>query len=803
MIKYVRTLPIDPLIAEIVSRLEECGSVVVEAPPGAGKTTRVPPAVLALGGEVLVLEPRRLAARMAASRVAQQFGEPVGETVGYQVRLDEAAGPRTRLRFLTEGVLARRLMRNPRLSGVSAVVLDEFHERHLEGDLALALLRRLQQTARRDLKLVVMSATLNAGPLAEYLGGCPVLRSEGRLFDLEVRWTPHSAAPLETQVAGAVEQLIGARREGDTLVFLPGAAEIRRAARACEPLVRQWGIDVLPLHGDLPPEEQDRAVTPGPGRKVILSTNVAESSITIDGVTAVIDSGLARVAEDSPWTGIPTLRVARISKASATQRAGRAGRTAPGTVVRLYSAEDFARRPDQEAPEIRRRELSQALLVLHAMGIQNAAELPWLEAPPAELLRSGEELLQRLGALDGAGRITSTGRRMAELPVSPRLARLVTEAASRGAGDEGCRAAAVLSEGHRLSGAPAHHGASDLFVLLESEWPARTTQLYRQLRRAASVRTSRGTGEEALLMAVLAAFPDRVARRRHARELQLANGGLAMLARESAVEAHDLLVAVDVEERQERGLPLVRIASAVEAEWLLDMFPERMRETTRLEWNRTGERVEQVSSLCYDDLVLESSRSGSPDPAEAARLLAAKALEAGVARFANPEELEEFLARVAFASAHGPVPQLGNGDVAGVLESACAGLRSFEELEEILKDLDLTSRLRLRLREGERRMLEELAPERLRLPGGRTARVRYARGKAPWVAAKLQEFFGVREGPRVARGSVPLVLHLLAPNMRPVQTTTDLAGFWTRLYPRVRRELMRRYPKHAWPEQPV
>ncbi len=379
-------LPVDRILPDVVASLGRTPNLVIEAPAGAGKTTRVPPALLNLmRGNVLVLEPRRIAARLAARRVAEERGEKIGDTVGYQVRFEEVAGPRTRLRFLTEGVLTRRLLSDPRLEGVGAVVLDEFHERHLETDLALALLKRLQSTARRDLKLVVMSATLEADPVARYLSECPIARSEGRLFELSITHLPYSPKPLEEQVSGVLESLLDEKHKGDILVFLPGAAEIRRAARACEAVARRHGLLLLPLHGDLSPEEQDRAVSPASQRKVILSTNVAESSVTIDGVTAVIDSGLARIATDSPWTGLPTLHVGRVSRASATQRAGRAGRTAPGRVIRLYTQEDFLRRPEHDTPEIMRRELSQLCLDLRAMGVR---DLEWPDAPPAAALNA-------------------------------------------------------------------------------------------------------------------------------------------------------------------------------------------------------------------------------------------------------------------------------------------------------------------------------------------------------------------------------------------------------------------------------
>ncbi len=794
-------LPIDPLIPVVLEHLRREPALVLEAPPGAGKTTRVPPAVMReVQGEVLVLEPRRLAARLAARRVASELGERVGESVGYQVRFEEVVGPRTRLRFMTEGVLTRRLLSDPQLRGVSAVLLDEFHERHLEGDLALALLRRLQTTTRRDLRVAVMSATIETDPIAEYLGGCGVLRSEGRQYELSIEYRPSSPEPLEQQVAGAVEKLVRDGLDGDVLVFLPGAAEIRRAARACERIAARAGLLMLPLHGDLPAEEQDRAVAPADRRKVILSTNVAESSVTIEGVTAVVDSGLARVASQSPWSGLPRLAVTRVSKASATQRAGRAGRTGPGTAIRLYPAEDFQRRAAQETPEIARAELTQLVLSLAAMGIANPGELKWFEAPPAAAAEAATGLLRRLGAVDEAGRLTEEGRRMAAIPAHPRLAKLILEATRRGAGDDGCALAALLSSGERLPREADHLEPSDLLLLLESEWEPRTRQLYQQIRRVAP-RGRRGKGsDEALLEAVLAAFPDRVAKRRKGEELLLASGGSAVLSPASVVRKHDFLVAVDIEERSEHGLPLVRLASAIEPEWLLDLFPERVAEGGALEWNRTAERVEERGALLYERLVIEESRRAPRDSEEAAGMLAAKALDAGIGRFSDPVDLEQFLARVAFAAGHSSLTELGEDDVRAALASLCRGLTSFAELGSAARDGGLLRALEERLPAGGRRVLGECAPERLRLPSGRQVKVSYARGQTPWVAAKLQEFFGMRETPRIAGGKVPVVVHLLAPNNRPVQTTTDLAGFWERLYPAVRRELSRRYPRHRWPE---
>jgi ATP-dependent helicase HrpB len=781
----------------VLASLRRTPNLVIEAPPGAGKTTRVPPALLELG-EVLVLEPRRLAARMAARRVSFEMGEPLGKTVGYQVRFEDVGGPETRLRFLTEGVLTRRMLSDAKLRNTAVVVLDEFHERHLDGDLALALLLRLQRTSRPDLRIVVMSATLNAGAVAAHLNA-PVLRSEGRLFDLDISYTPHSPTPLEEQVSSALERL-GATT-GDVLVFLPGAAEIRRASRACESLAARTNLLLLPLHGDLSPEEQDRAVAPANRRKVILSTNVAESSVTIDGVTAVIDSGLARIASDSPWTGLPALTVQRISRASATQRAGRAGRTAPGRVIRLYTAEDFGRRPEQDAPEVLRREMSQTLLDLRAMDVADPAALPWMDAPPQTAIESACDLLRRLGAVDDRGALTAIGRRMARLPLHPRLARLLVESVDRKAGQDGCRIAAVLSAGERLREGAHPSSRSDVLALMDAEWSPRTKQHWQQIRRMAPSGPGGNRDDAPLLLSILSAFPDRVARQTQNGQLLMAGGGSALLAKSSIVKDR-FLVAVDVEDRSDQAAPIVRLASAIEPEWLIDLYPDRVRDRDQVEWNRTAERVESSSALLFDNIVIEESRSGSVASDAAAELLSQKALEAGVERFADPDELVEFLARAEFAAQQGDSPPVTEETVQNALRDLCTGIRSFGELKSSAADGGLIRAISAQLPGRAHSRIEELAPSRIRLPGGRNARVRYASGQAPWVASRLQDFFGMKETPRIAGGKVPLVVHLLAPNQRPVQTTTDLAGFWERLYPEIRRQLMRRYPKHSWPEKP-
>jgi len=837
----VQPLPIDPLLPEVVASLRAVPSLVVEAPPGAGKTTRLPRALLEAGlagrGAVLVLEPRRLAARLAARRVAEELGERPGETVGYQVRFEDVSGPRTRLLFLTEALLTRRLLAEPALPGVGAVVLDELHERHLHGDLALALLRRLQRGARPDLRLVAMSATLDAGPVARFLSA-PALRSEGRAFPVEVEWlSPEEAARpevrLEQRVASAVRRLAQGGLEGDVLVFLPGAAEIRRCREALEPLAASAGVDLLPLHGDLSPEEQDRAVRPGPRPKVILSTNVAESSVTIDGVAAVVDSGLARVASHSPWSGLPRLELRKVSRASAAQRAGRAGRTRAGRCLRLYTRHDHDGRPAFEAPEVARQDLAETLLLLAALG---APDLEWLEPPPAASAEAARALLLRLGALDAAGAPTDLGRRLVRLPLHPRLARLVVEAEARGAGPGGALLAALLGERDirerwdRDPRATPPTGPSDLLELASlfeeaararfaaerlralglASGPVQAVErARRQIERMVRRRTPTATStEEALLLATLAAYPDRVARRRGpgSDEVVLTGGGSARLAPESVVREAPLLACVDAEERRaERGRPggaQVRIASAVTQEMLLELFPSALRYEEDAVWNEPALRVDPRERLLYEDLALEESRAPRLDPARAESVLAEQALARGPEAFAEEGAVARVLARTAFASrlSGGAVPALAGEDARAALRDLCAGRRSFAELREA----GLPEALLGRLPPPARSLLDRLAPERITLPGGRSLRVGYPAGdEPPWIESRLQDFFGLRQGPAVGGGRVPLVLRLLAPSQRPVQVTTDLAGFWERHYPAIRRELSRRYPRHAWPEDPA
>ena len=830
---------------DVLAALSSARALVVEAPPGAGKTTRIPLALLEAGlaghdgdrpREVLVLQPRRLAARMSAQRVAETLGEPLGRRVGYQVRFESAVGPETRLRFITEGLLGRKLHTDPQLRDVGVVVLDEFHERHLDGDLGLALLRELQRTTRPDLGIVVMSATLDAAPVQKYLSqwtGCARITSAGRMHPVAIEYAGATGEPeLASGVHRAFKKLLDDGLDGDILVFLPGAREISQATAACAGLAAHADVAVYPLHGELPSDQQDLAVGPCSRRKLILSTNVAETSVTIDGVVAVIDGGLVRLPAHDPWTGIATLTVSKVSRASAIQRAGRAGRTRPGVCIRLYSQSDHDRRPEFTPPEVARADLAAALLDLHAFGVAEPATFAWFEAPPAAALQAGEALLRRLDAIDPHGAPTALGRRMLRFPVHPRLARLLVEGQDRDVAALASGAAALLGERGVRPGNHQAHTDADADVLVDLadiealrrggdprgllSGPARRVlqvrdQLLRLCDGHARKDRSRDTTplqarEDSLRHALLVAFPDRVAQARDdatgGRALAMAGGGGALLSPASVVRTAPWLLALAVEQRREgeRGSQaLVRSACAIEPEWLVDHFPDEIDAVDLLTFNTARERVEGRSELRWHGLLIEASPHKKLPPA-ASNVLEVAALAAGPARFVgDPDALAGLIARTAFVATHVPdFPALTDATVRDALAQLCQGRTSFAEL----RAADLYGDLLGRVAGLHGNALERTAPTHVQLTAGRRLAVNYEPGKPPWVASRLQDFFGLARGPTIASGRVPVVLHLLAPNGRAEQVTTDLAGFWDRHYPDLRRSLMRRYPRHAWPDDP-
>lgn len=830
------TLPIESIRAALLEGLQRTRHFVLQAEPGAGKTTRIPVILhesgITEGGEILVAQPRRIAARMAALRVASTLGEEVGQTCGYQVRFDSKVGPRTRIRFVTEGLLLRRLRDDPSLKGVSTVILDEFHERHIHTDVALALLKRLA-AQRKDLRIGVMSATLAPEPIAAYLG-CAPLHCEGRTFPVEVSHaTKASDRPLPGQVSVALRELTAAGVTGSVLVFLPGAAEIRACAKHLAGQADHLGLDLVQLHGDLPAREQDRAVAEGPRPKLILSTNVAETSVTIEHVVAVIDSGLARKPSHNPWTGIPTLSLAKISRASAEQRAGRAGRVQAGHCVRLYSKHDLDRRPEFDPPELCRLDLAGAMLDLRAAGLTGPGALEWFEPPPEAAVEAAETLLRRLGAVDAGGGLKKMGRAMLSHPVHPRLARVLEEAKARSVAGLGTTAVALLSERsiHRRDARRTTRTAASDVVLEAEDLRAferdgasaahrlgldigackMVLRVQTQLRKSLGVRGSsqRPTPaeEDALGLALLAGFPDRIGRLREAArgglEIVFAEGGSAALDEHSAVRDTELAVALAVEERKgARGQPqvLVRSAAAVELEDLLELFVDDLEEHSVVSFDAERERVTAVEEVRLGALVVETTVLRTLPP-EAADVLFEAARAKGLETFIDDRDAVKALeGRTRFAHRHDEqVPILDESAMLEVLRGACEGRSSFAQLRKAnLASLALST-----LPPAGRSALERFAPSHVSLPGGRRLRVHYELDRDPWVESRLQDFFGSAHGPTVGDGRTPLVLHLLAPNMRAVQVTTDLAGFWARHYPDLRKTLMRRYPKHDWPEKPL
>jgi ATP-dependent helicase HrpB len=771
------------------------------------------------------------------------MGEKTGATVGYTIRFEKVDSPGTRIRFITEAILARRMLQDPALRGVSAVVLDEFHERHLATDLSLALIRRLQEAGRPDLRLVVMSATMETELISAYLGGAPVISSETPPHLTTVEYDAKSAeSPLHERVRQAVSSLLRRGVEGDILVFLPGAAEIRQATEALAPVAARLDLLIAPLHGDLPQAEQLRAVQFQDRRKIILSTNVAESSVTIPGVTAVIDSGLARVAGHSAWTGLRTTIVKRISKASARQRAGRAARTGPGQVIRLYPRGEYESRPEYDLPEIMRADLSESVLTLTGAGVCDAGSFPWFEAPPAPALKAAQDLLRRLGAVHDAGALTATGRRMLAFPVHPRQSRLIVEGEARGLAAEACLAAALLSERdirlesrselgrrrrERLRRATS---SSDLLEMIDCfreaerlRFDARSLvaagidpgaalrverarrQLEKASRRKAPPPPAPEEAEESLRIATLLAFPDRVARRRSrgSRDFLLSSGGEAQLSPASAVDNAEFVVAIDAEERIQgsasRSGTVIRLVSMIEVEWLAVLLPDAVTESVSLVWNDSASRVDQVRRTSYEQLVLDERRAPAPLSDESAGMLATVAWARGLEWFRDGDSVEALKARLELIAELLPgeaVPRLGEDEIRGAVRLACEGKRSLEEIRQ----MSLAETLVRILTPRQKELLRRETPDRVRLRSGRSVPIHYETGRPPWIESRLQDFFGMTETPAICSGRVQLVAHLLAPNGRAVQVTRDLGGFWQRHYPALRRELRRKYPKHAWPE---
>jgi ATP-dependent RNA helicase HrpB len=840
-----RDLPIYELEDEIVRSLGREPRVILQAPTGSGKSTQVPQILLDRGllgdGEVVILQPRRLAARLLASRVASERGSRLGEEVGYQIRFERVVSAQTRIRFVTEGILLRQLLQDPKLRGVGAILFDEFHERHLYGDITLARALALQATVRPDLLLAVMSATLESDKLEKYLAPCPVLSSSGRMHPVTIEYLPKPVRaddyPIWDLAADELARL-AAQTEGDALIFMPGKYEITRTISALRASRVSDRFVILPLYSELPPAEQDAALARHEKRKVIVATNVAETSLTIDGVRVVLDSGLARIARFDPRRGINTLFIEKISRASAEQRSGRAGRTAPGHCLRLWTEREHVERTPQELPEVKRLDLAEVVLTLKASGIEDIAGFRWLEPPDPKALENAEQLLTDLGALAG-GVITSLGQRMLAFPVHPRYARMLLAAEA-----ENCVRAvaliAALTQGRsllrRVEGKQmradredflGNDEESDLFILLRAFRfaeknnfdPRRCAQLgvhggaareaaqlweqFLAIARAEGLDVAeKETKPGAIARCVLTGFPDQVAVRLDEGTLRcaLVHNRRGVLARESVVHRARLLTASEIREIEssdgERQV-LLTLATAIKQEWLGEFFPEAVREKVEVLFDSTRRRVMGRSVLLFHDLVLEEKKTERVPPHEAASLLAREVIAGNCPLKKWDHATEQWIARLNFAAAHFPeleLPPIGEAERALLIEQICLGAKSYKEI----KDRPVGPALKSWLSAAQQQALEQFAPERIKLPNERNAKITYAAGTPPTIAARIQDLYGVEGGLAIGPGRVSLRIEVLAPNHRPIQITDDLSTFWRESYPNIKQELQRKYPKHQW-----
>ncbi|MCX6926426.1 MAG: ATP-dependent helicase HrpB [Verrucomicrobia bacterium] len=849
-------LPIYEIEQQILTGLRETRRLVVSAPTGSGKSTQVPQMLLDRGmlgaGQVVILQPRRLATRLLATRVAWERKAQLGGEVGYQIRFENVTSADTRIRFVTEGLLLRQMVQDPKLQGIAALIFDEFHERHLYGDITLARALDLQATERPDLQILVMSATLDAVSLEEYLKPCRVVESRGRTFPVEIEFAARPAyldqRPVWDQAAEAFSGFVSSGGQGDVLVFMPGGYEIAQTIEAIRRCDQARGFVLLPLHGELPPRDQDAAVARYPQRKVVVATNVAETSLTIDGIRCVIDSGLARIPRYDPYRGINTLLIEKISRAAADQRAGRAGRTAPGLCRRLWSREEHGHRPQQKLPEIKRLDLAEVVLTLKAAGVEDLRAFRWLEPPDEQALAHAEELLTDLGALKSIHHqlkphyqlaLTPIGRKMLAFPLHPRYARMLLAAQHYGCVWQACLLAA-LTQGRDLllRNVDSHtaHQREDLlgekprsdFWLLMRAWEhasandfrleacrrlgihaataRQVAPLFQQFleiaRREGLATTRREVPDEALQKCILLGFSDRVARRLDSGtpRCELVHDRRGNLARESVVQHSPLLVAAEVREvegKETRVQTVLSLATAIEEEWLRELFPEDLTAVPRVFYDADTRRVYAEEQLRFRELSIGARRVEPPPTDAAARLLAEEVLAGRLALNDWDEGLEQWILRLNLLSQWCPelaLPPVSEEDRHHLIEQVCHGSFSGKDL----KDKPVRAIVKSWLSGAQQALLEKHAPERLVLSNGRNSRIAYATGNPPYIALRIQQLFGVNTTPRIAMGRVPVLVHILAPSQRPVQITQDLAGFWREHYPRIKQELQRKYPRHEW-----
>lgn len=832
----MNSLPIDVLLPELCQALALRDETVLEAPPGAGKTTRVPLALLnqpwLAGQTIIMLEPRRLAARAAAERLASELGEAVGETVGYRIRLDSKVGPRTRIEVVTEGILARRLQDDPALEGVGLVIFDEFHERSLDADLALALtlngraMFRSADSGDLPLKVLLMSATLEGERLAGLLDNAPVLRSEGRMFPVDIRWgAPWQAGEwVEPKVLQTILQAL-VDEPGSLLVFLPGQAEIRRVnEQLVEALAGRRDVLLCPLHGDLDLSAQRTSIEPAPSgqRKVVLATNIAETSLTIDGVRVVIDAGLARVPRFDPNSGMTRLDTQRISRASATQRGGRAGRLQPGVCYRLWSQAQHEQLAAYGTAEILQADLAGLALQLVRWGVQ-PAELVWLDPPPAAAYAQALELLARLGAVDAQGKLTAHGQAMAELPTHPRIAHLLLRGQELGLGALACDLAALLGERDILRGAGADLHSRLALLSGESRGARgsqggvqRARQLARQfqgyLKRKPSQQAVSDPEHPRWLGALLAfAYPDRIAqqRREGGAEYRLANGRAALFAEADGLMKHAWLVVADLGSRQGQREERIYLAAELEPQLFDTVLAEQVSTLEVLDWDEREGALRAERQRKVGELVLAREALTGLDAQQRSRAMLGLVQRKGLALLPWTPELRQWQARVGLlrglelaVAGASEWPDVSDAALLATLESWLQPYLDNVTRLSHFANLDLTSILHSLLPWPLPQRLDELAPRSLAVPSGSRISLDYSE-QPPVLAVRLQELFGLAETPRIAGGRQVVKLHLLSPARRPVQVTQDLANFWRSTYAEVKKDLKGRYPKHYWPDDPL
>ena len=819
----MENLPIEEALPALMQALSVRTEAVLLAPPGAGKTTRVPLALLdaswLAGRKIVMQEPRRIAARAAARRMAQTLGEAVGDTVGYRVRLDNRIGPATRIEVVTDGLFLRRLQADPTLDGVGCVIFDELHERGLETDLSLALVREAQLAVRDDLRVLAMSATLDGAAVARVLGDAPIVESAGRMFPVDTRYLERDPdGRIEDATASAVRRAM-AEEPGSALVFLPGVGEIRRVEERLRGMLPA-DTDLVPLYGDLAPSEQDRAIRPAPTgrRKVVLATSIAETSLTIDGVRIVVDAGWMRVPRFSPRTGMERLETVRVTQASADQRRGRAGRLTPGVCYRLWSEATHRGLRPFGVPEILEADLAPLALELAAWGARDVASLPWLTPPPAAALATAQDLLEDLGALDDSGAITAHGRAMTTLGQHPRLAHMLLQGVDEGQGALACQVAALISERDLLRFSPGRRDPDlrhRVDVSLNEERPvagavidrgtlSAVRQSARDLRRRLGVRENGAPDSRDTGRLIAMAYPDRIARRRGGGARYVLSGGRgATLPEGDQLAAEEWLAVADLDGGAQDGR--IFLAAPLTLADIEDLFADRLAARDVLRWDGREQVVVARRERRLGALVLQDQALPDPDP-EAVRSAMLDGVRAmGVDSLPWSDGLRAWRRRVLFARRH-----LGETwpDVseAALIASLPAWLGPY--LDGIsrrahLDRVDLAAALHGLLDWSQRQKLDELAPTHIAVPSGSRVAIDYSNANEPVLAVRLQEMFGLAATPRIAAGKVPLLIHLLSPARRPVQVTRDLASFWASGYRAVKAELKGRYPRHYWPDDPL